>query len=89
MCKNKFKTRHDWMGKVIHWELSKKFQFDHTNKWYMHNPGKWNAQTPLRFWDKNGSPNLGKTTRPNDSQQKKKKKKRKKKEKREYSQLST
>ena len=26
------------MGKVIHWELSKKFKSDHTNKWYMHNP---------------------------------------------------
>ena len=28
----------DWLGKVIHWEMCKKFQFDHTNKWYMHNP---------------------------------------------------
>ena len=26
------------MGKVIHWELYEKFEFDHTNKWYMHNP---------------------------------------------------
>ena len=26
-----YKTRHDW-------ELCKKFKFDHTNKWYMHNP---------------------------------------------------
>ena len=26
------------MGKVIHWELSKKLKFDYTNKWYMHNP---------------------------------------------------
>ena len=33
-----YKTRHDWVGKVIHWELHKKFKFDHTNKWYMHNP---------------------------------------------------
>ena len=32
-----FKTRHDWVGKVIHWELCKNFKFDHTNKWYMHN----------------------------------------------------
>ena len=24
--------------KVIHWEMCRKFQFDHTNKWYMHNP---------------------------------------------------
>ena len=26
------------MGKVIHWELCKKFKFDHTKKWYMHDP---------------------------------------------------
>ena len=32
------KTRHDWVGKVINWEMCKQFQFDHTNKWYMHNP---------------------------------------------------
>ena len=25
------------MGKVIHWEMCKKFKFDNTNKWYMHN----------------------------------------------------
>ena len=24
--------------KVFHWELCKKFKFDHTNKWYVHNP---------------------------------------------------
>ena len=26
------------VGGVIHWEMCKKFKFDHTNKWYMHNP---------------------------------------------------
>ena len=33
-----YKARHDWVGKVIHWEMCRKFQFEHTNKWYMHNP---------------------------------------------------
>ena len=33
-----YKARQDWVGKVIHWEMCKKFKFDHTNKWYMHNP---------------------------------------------------
>ena len=33
-----YKTRHDWVGKVIHWEMCEKFKFDHTNKWYIHNP---------------------------------------------------
>ena len=33
-----YKTRRDWLSKVIHWELCKKLKFDHTNKWYMYNP---------------------------------------------------
>ena len=31
-----YKTRRDWVGKAIHWELCKKF--DYTKKWYMNNP---------------------------------------------------
>ena len=31
-------TRHNWVGKVIYWIQCKKFKFDHTNKWYVHNP---------------------------------------------------
>ena len=30
--------RHVLFGKVIHWEMCKELKFDHTNKWYMHNP---------------------------------------------------
>ena len=33
-----YKARHNWVGKVTHWEMCKKFKFDHANKWYMHNP---------------------------------------------------
>ena len=32
-----YMTRHDWVGKVIYWELCKILISDHTNKWYMHN----------------------------------------------------
>ena len=32
------KTKHSWMGKMIHWELCKKFKFNHTIKWYMYKP---------------------------------------------------
>ena len=32
-----YKTRHDWVSKMIHWEMCKKLKFDHTNKWYIHN----------------------------------------------------
>ena len=41
-------------------------------------PGKWDAQNSLGFWDTNGSPNLGQTTRLYNHQQKKKKKEKKK-----------
>ena len=30
------KTKHDWVRKVIYWELCKKLKFDHTTKCYMY-----------------------------------------------------
>ena len=30
------KTRHNWVGKVIHMELCKKLNVDNTSKWYRH-----------------------------------------------------
>ena len=38
LAQKEYKTRHDWVDKVIHWEMCKKFKFDHTNKWYINNP---------------------------------------------------
>ena len=38
LAQKDFMTKHEWVGKVIHWEIFRKFQFAHTNKWYMHNP---------------------------------------------------
>ena len=38
LAQKEYKIRHDWVGKVIHWELCKKFKFVHTDIWYMHNP---------------------------------------------------
>ena len=32
LAQKECKARHDWVGKVIHWEMCRKFQFDHTNK---------------------------------------------------------
>ena len=37
LAQKEYKTRHDWVGKVIHWKMCKEFKFDHTNKWYMYN----------------------------------------------------
>ena len=38
LAQKEYKSRHDWVGKVIHWEMCKKFKFDHTNKWYNAQP---------------------------------------------------
>ena len=32
LVKKEYKTRHDWVGKVTHWELCKKLKFNHTAK---------------------------------------------------------
>ena len=32
LAQREYKTRHDWVGKVIHWEMCKKLKFDYTNK---------------------------------------------------------
>ena len=47
-----YKTRHNWVGKVIHREMFKKFKFDLTNKWYMHNPASVRENdTHKPLWD--------------------------------------
>ena len=57
----------------------KNFQFDLTNKWYMHNPAPvLENDSHKLLWDfniKNGSPNSGQKIRPHNNQQKKKKEK--------------
>ena len=37
LAQKEYKTRHDWMNKLIHREMCKKFKFDQTNKWHIHN----------------------------------------------------
>ena len=38
--------------KKIHWKMCKKFKFDHTNKWYMHNPAPVLENNSHKFqWD--------------------------------------
>ena len=54
LAQKKYKARHDWVGKVIPWEMSKKLKFDHTNKWYMHNPAPVQENgTHKLLWDFN------------------------------------
>ena len=35
LAQKQCKSTPGWVGKVIHWEMCKKFKFDHTNKWFM------------------------------------------------------
>ena len=52
LAQTEYKNRHDWVEKEIHWELYKKFKFDHTNKWYMHNPESIQEnETHILLWD--------------------------------------
>ena len=52
LAQKEYKTRHDWVGKVIHREIRKKLKFDHTNKWYMHNPAPvLENNTHKLLWD--------------------------------------
>ena len=52
LAQKEYKTRHDCVGKVIHRETCMKFRFDHTNKWYMHNPAPaLENETHKLLWD--------------------------------------
>ena len=54
LAQEEYKTRLDWVGKVIHWEMCKKFKFDHTNKCYIHNPAPvLENDTHKLLWDFN------------------------------------
>ena len=67
-----YKTRQNWMGKVIHWELCKKVKFNHTNKWYVHNPESvLENETDKLLWNYEIQTDL-QTTRPNNNLQKRK-----------------
>ena len=54
LAQREYKARHDWVGKLIHWEMCKKSKFDHINKWYMHNPAPvLENDTHKLLWDFN------------------------------------
>ena len=51
-AQKEYKSRHDWVGKLIHREMCKKLKFDHTNKCYMHNPAPvLENNTRKLLWD--------------------------------------
>ena len=79
LAQKEYKTGH---GKVIPWEVCKKFKFDHTNKWYMHNPTSvQDNDTQKLLWDFDiQTDHLVSARRPDLIIIKKKKKKKKKRE---------
>ena len=38
LAQKEYKTKHDWIGIVIHWELCKRLKFHNNTKGYMHKP---------------------------------------------------
>ena len=52
LAPNECMTRHNWVGKEIHWELCKKLKFRHTSKWYMCNTASvLENDTHKLLWD--------------------------------------
>ena len=52
LAQKEYTTRHEWVGKVIYWEMCNKFKFDHTNKWYMLKPASLKKNdTDKLLWD--------------------------------------
>ena len=45
-----YKTKYDWAGAVIHWELCKRVNFDHTIKWYICKPESI-QEIRTKFWE--------------------------------------
>ena len=85
LAQKEYKTRHDWVGKVIPMELFKKLKFGHTAKWHMHKPESvLKKRTHKILWDfEMQTDHLIAARKPNMviiNQKKKKKKKKKEKE---------
>ena len=38
LAHKEYKTKYDWVEKMIHKELCKALKVDHTTKWYIHKP---------------------------------------------------
>ena len=57
LAQKESKTTHEWVGKVIHWELCKRLKFVHTNKWCKQKSESFlenESQNSLGLWDTNG-----------------------------------
>ena len=52
MAQKEYKRRHDWVGKKVHWEVSKRCGFDVNEKWYEHEPDAVSENNDFHIlWD--------------------------------------
>ena len=52
LAQSEYKTRNDWVGKVIHREQCKIMKFDYANKWFMHHlESVQENETEKLLWD--------------------------------------
>ena len=52
LAEKEYNTRHNWVGKVIFWELCKRLKFDLIIKWYLLKPeSDLESETHNIFWD--------------------------------------
>ena len=52
MAQKEYKRRHDWVGKKVHWEVSKRCGFDVAEKWYKHEPDAVSENNDFHIlWD--------------------------------------
>ena len=52
LAQKEYKTKQDWVGKVIHKKLCKELKFDYTTKWYSHKlESVFENETNKRLWN--------------------------------------
>ena len=52
LAQKEYKSRHNWVGKVIRRDMCKKLKLDHANKWHMQNPAPvLQNDTHKLLWD--------------------------------------
>ena len=54
LVQKEYKRRHDNLGKIVHWERARKFNFEGGDKWYEHEPESVLENEDYKiFWDFN------------------------------------
>ena len=52
LAQNEYKRRHDNLGKIVHWKLARKCNFEAANKWYGHEPERFLDNEDYKIlWD--------------------------------------